>query len=211
MAIYFMTTKDLMEKYAEQDIDEVIRTDYLIFSSKIQCTIPRRNVINIYNHFLALNVLKGVPVAMDPKCEEAKDAFKRELLKHPKSVSILISILKSGLKGENNIVFLVTPKELKSGNIETFCKAVIDLFHYEILRYPEIGRIDPEECLKRLIYYEKEVEWMELRRLPGELRKEALMKKDKKRLKEMLKEKDAFESGLSKEELVEHVMEVLRG
>lgn len=201
--IWYIDTKDLMTKYIERPIDEIMNTNYLIISSSVLCTEKMDNVLNVYSTFLSVNVLKGVGIMTDPHSVQAKEEFKGYLLRNPKIILFLLEIIQTDVSKKENTLFITTPSEKENGNIEIFCEVIDELFSYKITEYPKKPEVNLTECLERLIYYADEADKLIIANMSYPERFNELQKKTKKELKKMVKNIGLYYPGMDKTEMVE--------
>lgn len=205
--IYWITTKDLMKKYLQREgADAASTTNFLIFSPKIQCTIPQDNLLNVYGIFLSLGVLKGVGLTDEPDSINAHEGFKNFLLQSPKIIEFIATIIKSDLTSLENTLFVITPEEEHDGNITTFCDVVEELFHYRINKYPDVAGGPLGDCMKCVKYYQTETDKALIKNLPTARKLAVLESKSKKQIRRMIVDSGAYYKGMSKEDMIEAIV-----
>ena len=58
--IWYISTKDLMEKYSKRSFKKLERTNYIIMSSCVRITKEHDNLLNVSPLFMNAGLLKGV-------------------------------------------------------------------------------------------------------------------------------------------------------
>lgn len=205
--IYWITTKDLMERYLQREGAEAVNnTNFLIFSPRIQCTIPHERLLNVYGVFLSLGVLKGVGLTDEPDSLGAHEGFKNFLLRSPKVIEFIITIIKSDLTSLETTLFVIAPEEVEDGNITTFCDVIEDLFHYRINMYPKPAGGPFGDCMKCVNYYETETDKALIKGLPTARKLAVLETKSKKQIRRMIVDSGLYYKGMPKEEMIELIV-----
>lgn len=208
--IFWLTTKDLMERYGTSESNDTIEnTNFLLLSPKIQNTSSRENVLNVSNVFVSLGALKGVGILDDPNSPEAFQGFRNFLLRSPKTLSFLATIIHTDLINtfntpkKENTLFIITPDEKRDPMIQTFVDVIEDLFHYKINHYPNKSDCDVAEALTIAEYYLQETTRGQLRSLSESSRRAVLESYSKKQIKRMVVDSGKFYKGMPKDEMID--------
>lgn len=201
--IWWMTTHTLMKKFTKRSDEEIRHTNFLILSSKVNCTDMFENVVNIYNAFLCVNTLKGVGLMDEPNSQEALEGFTKFLHNSPTVIQFLATVIQNDFTSGEDTVFVTTPEEMNMFGIYTFTDAIRNLFGYQINEYPERAEYSRTDVLQRLIYYLEESDNALLDKMPEEKKMEVLGSKTKKELKRMTKNDPRYIPGMTREDMIE--------
>ena len=208
--IWYADTVDLMEKYSKRDYDKVMKTNYILISSRILTTKLRENVLNATNYFVSSGMLKGVRFETDPDSFMSVEEFKSFLLKNLKSLELLCSIIEATILDNEDTILLCSPNEMKCKYMEVIAATTEELFGYPICRYPEEKPFDLEKVLKRVIYYDKKLDEAFLYVLPDTEKLKRIQKMNKKELKARLKKEGCYFKGMTKEEMIDEVFDLYK-
>lgn len=208
--IWYMDTVDLMEKYAKRDYDKVMNTNYILISSRIMTTKLRDNVLNATNLFVNSGMLKGVRFETDPDSFLSVEEFKSFLLKTPKSLALICSMVESAILDNEDTILVCSPNEMRCKYMEVIASTTEELFGYPICKYPEEKPFDIEKVIKRVIYYSKKLNEVSLYLLPESEKLKKIRQMSKKELKMRLKKSGYYFKGMTKEEMVEEVFELYK-
>ena len=208
--IWYMDTVDLMQKYSKREYEKVMKTNYILISSRILTTKTRENVLNATNYFVNSGMLKGVRFETDPDSFLSVEEFKSFLLKNPKSLDLICSMVEASILDNEDSILICSPNEMKCKYMEVIASTTEELFGYPICRYPEEKPFDIEKVLKRVIYYDKQLEEAFLHVLPDSEKLKKIQQMDKKELKTRLKKSGYYFKGMTKEEMVDEVFNLFK-
>jgi hypothetical protein len=184
-----MDTNSLMKKYAKSPMTEIENTNFIIISSRIHLTKDRDNVLVATNLFISAGMLKGVGYEIETDSYLARQNFKSFLLREPKPLTLICSMIECFLTAGENSVLLCSPNELKTGYMQVITEVIEDLFHFPIRKYPNEEPFDFKDVAERVLYYKEQVSKLRLLKMrPTELRK-YVNKLSKKELKKELKKR----------------------
>lgn len=201
--IWWLTSDTLMKKYVKRTEEEVHNTNFLLLSSKINCTQVSDNVMNVYNVFICVNTLKGVGLMDDPNSPEALAGFTKFLLNSPKVMSFLATVIQNDFTTSEDTVFVTTEDEKDVFGMETFTDAICNLFGYRINEYPDRPEYSYTDVLQRLIHYIEEADQALLDKMPMDKKVETLRQRSKKELKRMVKEDPRYIPGMKRDDMIE--------
>ena len=201
--IWWMNTHTLMKKFTKRSDEEVQNTNFLILSSKVNCTNLSNNVLNVYNAFLCVNTLKGVGLMDEPNSKEALAGFTKFLLNSPTLMQFIATVIQTDLSGTEDIVFLTTKEEADIFGMDTFTDAIFNLFGYRINEYPDNPEYSRVDVLNRLIYYLEESENALIGMMTNDKKLEVLSKKSKKEQRHMVEDDPRYISGMRRDDIVE--------
>ena len=148
-------------------------------------------------------LLKGIGFETEPDSFLAKEQFKGFLLKNPKSLALLHAIISCALLEDEDTVIICTPKELKCKYMQIFAEVVSEIFQFPILRYPNVVEFNPEEVIKRLLYYDKKIKKYFIINGSEVERSNMLDNMSKKDLKRELKKRGLYQPNMDKGDMVE--------
>lgn len=208
--IWYISTKDLMEKYSKRSFKKLERTNYIIMSSCVRITKEHDNVLNVSPLFMNAGLLKGVGFDIEPDSITAKEQFKSYLLKNPKGLSILCALIECTLLEDEDSVIICSPKEMKYGYIQTFSEVVSQIFSFPILKYPNETSYNPEEVIRRLLYYRDAITKFVISKGTKSERTKLIAKMNKKELKKELKLRNLYSSTMSTGEMRDILSEFYR-
>lgn len=199
--IYYMDTNSLMKKYAKRPMEDIENTNYIIISSRIRLTEDRDNVLMATNLFVSAGMLKGVGYEIETDSYLAKQNFKSFLLREPKPLSLICTMIECFLTAGEDSVLLCSPNELKAGYMQVIAETIEDLFHFPIREYPKEEPFDFKDVAERVLYYKEQTNKLRLLKMrPTEVRK-YIRKLSRKELKRELKKRDLDYKGLEDDEL----------
>ena len=208
--VWYMDTVDLMEKYVKRDYDKVMKTNYILISSRILTTKSRENVLNATNLFVNSGMLKGVRFETDPDSFMSIEEFKSFLLKNPKSLALICDMIESAILDNEDTILVCSPNEMKCKYMEVIANTAEELFGYPICRYPEEKPFDLEKVIKRVIYYDKKLEEVFLYLLPDSEKLKKIQQMTKKELKARLKKEGFYCKGMTKDEMIDEVFDLYK-
>ena len=208
--IWIMSTVDLMEEYSKRDYKKVMKTNYILITSRIIVTKLRENVLNATNLYVNSGMLKGVRFDRDPDSFMVAKEFKSFLLKNPKSLALLCSMVESAILDNEDTVLVCSPEEMSCKYMDGIADTVEDLFGYPICHYPEVKPFDIEKVIKRVIYYNQKLDEATLYFLPDSEKLKRIQQMSKKKLKTKVKKQGYYYSGMTKEEMVEVVFDMYK-
>lgn len=196
--IYYISTKDLMKKYSKLPKKAIDDTNFIVLSNRVRITKERQNVLSATHMLINGGQLKGVGMDIHTDSPLARDQFKYFLLKNPKSLSLLVSMIECDIAAGENSVLICSPEELKVGYMEVICDVINELFHYRINQYPEKSEFDPEDTIKRVLYYKKEIKKRKFDMMSDGEKLRYVQKLSKKKLKKALIKQGEDVDGLSR-------------
>lgn len=205
--IWYLTTKDLMERYTKRSISSIEKTNYVVISSRVRITKDRDNVIQASQLFINGGLLRGVGM-MEADSFLVKDNFKEYLLGKVPPLAFICSMIECSIMENEDTVLICSPNEMKTGYMKIIADVIMDLFHYPVMPYPEVDvDFDLEDVIKRLIYYNENLKKLrESNMSPSELRN-YIQTLSKKELKKKLKKLDMYYPNMSKKDMIEALQE----
>lgn len=208
--IYYATTKDLMQEYSKLSKHKIDNTNFVVLSNRIRITKDRPNVLSATHLMINGGELRGVGLDVPTDSSLARDQFKFFLLKNPKSLALVVNMIECDIGAGEDSLLLCSPEELKVGYMQTIADVVYDLFHYEIHHYPKEPDFDPEDTIKRVLYYKKQIKKLKFKMMSdGELMR-YIQRLPKKKLKKELKRRGENIEGLTRKEMEQLFFDYVR-
>lgn len=201
-----------MKSYSKMPIDVINSTNFIVVSSRIRITKDRDNVLSASHLLINGGHLKGVDINLDIDSDLMKKEFKYFLLKNPKSLALLVSMIECDIVEGENSVLLCTPNEMKCGYLKVIADVVWDLFHYKIYKYPAndvCTKYDKKDVIKRLIYYKKQIKKIRFATMSDGEKLRYVQNLSNKELKKELKKRKEDYEGLDRKEKERLLLEVM--
>ena len=204
--IFYLNSRELVDYFLPYEKDkDILESQYVLVSSRIL-----KRDAELENIVSAKSILYPNPEAFSASTD---DKFYRLYYKQlSKQVVFFASVIKETIENNNQIIFLCTEKESRTGLFSVMEQYVWEEFSYPIYSYTEytsnceLKDYDEKKVLK---YCNKLLDKAHKKSVfqNGNEKEQSkyFKKKSKKELKKMLKKENLYYDGMDKEEMIETI------
>lgn len=214
--ILYMGSKTFLDDFINQDPKTILRTQYIIVSSKIRKTGKYEKQVIIANNILYPNE----SLIMDYNNYKDNEEYYYEYYKQLDECKPFLShIILSDIRSNCDTVFLCAESELKFNYLKIISDYVSEEFRYKIYNYKKIKNrkiktIPPEDYLyakeycKKIVKASDEKRRRELSKTPKG-RYKLITEFTNKKLKEKLEVFGEYEKGMSRKKMIKKLNQIV--